>query len=294
MASGDMHSKRPRSKGKKGLHNKDPRVPKKTSGGPAVVAPPKKVGNNQRSQGLRLKVMPEEDLEKEFFRCTRETELHNGYQWVDGLNTDHLPFSTSVECGPGGLYFTDIQNLHHFIGGTYWVREVTPLLGKGQFARVHSEKWKSHQVMAGPRRSLNDPDTWKYLLGKAKQAGISNKELLVSMVETASNKNRYALAIALAQDLGVAATLRLCWVVKGETRYGSGSAMLGVVEALGPHISNRDLSFCKDITEKFAFERLHDRLFGIGARLRRLFRHKPLQRTSNSTTGNWLTGDFVP
>ena len=66
-----------------------------------------------------------------------------------------------------------------------------------------------------------------------------------------------------------------------------------VVEALVPHISNRDLSFCKDITEKFAFERLHDKLFGMGARLRRFFRHKPLQSTSNNTIENWLTGEFV-
>ena len=132
MASSDMKSKRPRSKGKKGLHNKDPRVPKKTSGTVSGAASQMAVkAVKHHVQRLELTIMPEEDFDKKFFRCTNGSEEHNGYVWKDGLNVDFRPFSTTVECGPGGLYFTDFSHIPDWMSRAQWIREVTPVLDGG-------------------------------------------------------------------------------------------------------------------------------------------------------------------
>ena len=41
-----------------------------------------------------------------FLKLTNETENHNGFQFMDGLNIDSVSFDPTGECKPGGIYFT--------------------------------------------------------------------------------------------------------------------------------------------------------------------------------------------
>jgi hypothetical protein len=168
MAGQLGQTKRPKSRGKKGLHNKDPKNHIKKNPGPPPPPPEKKV------REIVVEMMPAEDFNKEFFKVTNDTEYHRGFQWHDGWNRDTKEFNPYIDCGPGGLYFTDIVNLERFIeGGTRWVRVVHPDLEKNEFARIKDTpiKWKSHAVFAEERKNLWVLETWKFLLSKAAQSG---------------------------------------------------------------------------------------------------------------------------
>ena len=43
------------------------------------------------------------------YRITNEEEIHNGFQYKTGLNTDHIEFSPKGVCSSGGLYFFDLK-----------------------------------------------------------------------------------------------------------------------------------------------------------------------------------------
>ena len=51
----------------------------------------------------------------ELYKLTNETELHNGYQFVDGLNIDTIKFDPTEECKKGGIYITTLDNIGKWI-----------------------------------------------------------------------------------------------------------------------------------------------------------------------------------
>src|SRR5579872_4098307 len=44
-----------------------------------------------------------------FVKLTNETETHNDFKFVSGLNIDIHEFNPTDECNKGGIYFTDEQ-----------------------------------------------------------------------------------------------------------------------------------------------------------------------------------------
>jgi hypothetical protein len=61
---------------------------------------------------------------KVFYKITNHLENHNEFQYKEGLNILKQKFDPKVECGKGGLYITDIKNLHEFIHFGSNVREI--------------------------------------------------------------------------------------------------------------------------------------------------------------------------
>ena len=58
-----------------------------------------------------------------FFKILNDTECHRGFQFTNGLNIDSQSLTKSFHL-PGGLCFTDIENIFRFCSRGPWVREV--------------------------------------------------------------------------------------------------------------------------------------------------------------------------
>ena len=204
---------RPKSKGKKGLHNKNPEKYHKKNPGPPPPPPEKKV------REIVVEMMPVEDFNREFFKVTCEAEYHRGFQWRDGWNRDTKDFNPYVSCGPGGLYFTDILNLSHFIeGSTHWVRNVHPNLEKNEFARIKDlpVKWKAHDVFAEERKSLWVLETWKFLLSKAAKSEMTPSGYL-DLLDFPIQKSLYCKPLLkdFFKDIGINGYVHLLLRSKG-------------------------------------------------------------------------------
>jgi hypothetical protein len=48
-----------------------------------------------------------------YFKIFNESDNHNGFQYVDGLNVDIIPFNDdpNESCVEGGLYFSDVEHI---------------------------------------------------------------------------------------------------------------------------------------------------------------------------------------
>ena len=152
-------------------------------------------------------------------------------------------------------------------------------------------KWKAHAVTAGPRRDLDDLNTWKYLLALSKEYGVDNSRFLTVMCLRMAHPSAPGLALAMARDIGVEATLRRCYKA-GSGTPDSEKILGGVCEHLGPYITNNDLAACWDFLSRYSYERWYPKLYGWWPRIKRVFKHKALPRTSANGIDHWLTGEF--
>ena len=100
-----------------------------------------------------------------YLKFTNETETHHGFTFKTGLNTDTNPFDPDPEheCGPYGLYFTDVTH------GMYWldddrayVREVT--LPENEPVVNLDDKYRAHRIILGPRHDLSKVAVWKWMV----------------------------------------------------------------------------------------------------------------------------------
>jgi hypothetical protein len=82
-----------------------------------------------------------------FYKILRKDLLHNGFKYRLGLNIDSNPFSISVPCSPGGLYFTELRHLHYYA-------DYGELVGEIEIppdAQIYEEpgdatKWKADKI----------------------------------------------------------------------------------------------------------------------------------------------------
>ena len=177
--STDMKSK---ASGKKRLYN--------------AKAPKPKVRKPSEPENRKDPYQPSHPLDlsgERFFRITNKDEKHNSYQWVDGMNVDHLPFRYSGTCCPGGLYFTDAENILVYMNGaSAWIREVQVPADDITVVRdPQQDKWRSHRVIAGERRSLVEVSTWHWI----REQGIYGDAL--KAVEYLRDKGREDLLVPL-------------------------------------------------------------------------------------------------
>ena len=49
-----------------------------------------------------------------FYKFLNDRKLHSGFQYKLGLNVDTIKFNPSGSCEPGGLYFSDNENIAKF------------------------------------------------------------------------------------------------------------------------------------------------------------------------------------
>ena len=99
---------------------------------------------------------------KKLYRFTRYDEIHNDFQYNDGLNVDHLEFYPHDACKPGGLYFVDEDHIIRYLFSHLfqWIREVTI----PPDARVYVEKgkYKSDKFVLGPRKRTSEYEIDKH------------------------------------------------------------------------------------------------------------------------------------
>ena len=104
---------------------------------------------------------------KKYYKLTVANENHHGFVYVDGLNVDTVPFDKTGSCCAGGLYFSDSENITQFLGNHRWIREITIPEGENDFVKDPSNnppKWRSHSVVCGSRKDLNDLSTWEWMV----------------------------------------------------------------------------------------------------------------------------------
>jgi hypothetical protein len=99
-----------------------------------------------------------------FFKITNSDEIHHGFPYKDGLNILDKPFQKKGSCVAGGLYFTDLQSLHHFYPYGVWIRVIIIPDG-AQIVKdpdmSGGEKWRSDKIILGYKYPLYDLETIK-------------------------------------------------------------------------------------------------------------------------------------
>ena len=116
-----------------------------------------------------------------FVKLTAMNENHNGYQFVDGLNIDSVPFSYDKMCSRGGIYFCKLDNISRWYtygrNTMYYMRRVTIL----DDSKVFDEglKYKADKIFLGERQIIYENEEyckgltqydWKRILGINNQA----------------------------------------------------------------------------------------------------------------------------
>lgn len=72
---------------------------------------------------------------------------HNGFQYQLGLNIDTEKFNPSGMCETGGLYFTDNENVHKYLGYGCYIAEVEVPPDAQVYADPEGDKWKADRLI---------------------------------------------------------------------------------------------------------------------------------------------------
>ena len=117
-----------------------------------------------------------EDLsKKKFFKITNKKEKHHGFQYTDGLNILKEPFAETGSCVPGGLYFTDANNIFEFLDFGVYLREITLPLDDPDFKIVtDNTKWRANKIILGKRYNLWERETFEYLVSVGADVHVDN------------------------------------------------------------------------------------------------------------------------
>jgi hypothetical protein len=98
----------------------------------------------------------------QFIKLTNELEVHNGYEFKTGLNIDTVPFDPQHRCDAGGLYFTLLNDLSHWLHYNdktmFYVRSVT--IPDDAQVLVEKDKCKADRLILGDRIPIDDLDVW--------------------------------------------------------------------------------------------------------------------------------------
>ena len=74
--------------------------------------------DTEESKGVKAPQREEEEIEmikeKAGVKLTTKNLMHYNFQLKRGWNTDICTFTPRVECGPGGLYFTELEHAHEW------------------------------------------------------------------------------------------------------------------------------------------------------------------------------------
>nr|URM61925.1 ankyrin repeat domain containing protein [Mimivirus sp.] len=75
-----------------------------------------------------------------------------GYQYNEGLNVLDKPFESTGSCVPGGLYFTNTENIFKFINyGIYLVKVTIP--EDAQMVKdPDNDKWRADKIIISEKK----------------------------------------------------------------------------------------------------------------------------------------------
>lgn len=87
-----------------------------------------------------------------------------GYQYNEGLNVLDKPFESTGSCVPGGLYFTNIENIFKFINYGIYLVKVTVPVDAQMVKDPDNDKWRADKIIISDKKDLRQIDTIKYLI----------------------------------------------------------------------------------------------------------------------------------
>ena len=104
----------------------------------------------------------------QFVKLTNQEELHNGYQFKDGLNVDNIPFNTKYECSPGGIYFCRFDNFTKYLNygkEMYYMRYII-IPDDAQVFEESNGKYKTDKLFLSCRNIIFDNKISLHLIPK--------------------------------------------------------------------------------------------------------------------------------
>lgn len=133
----------------------------------------------------------------DLYKITNFEENHNGFQFNDGLNIDHLEFNPEKECKSGGIYFCQLIDVLRWINygnikGCY-IRKVK--LDDEENVYIEINKFKAKQIYLEPRVLIPDFLTKEICLNIVKHDGNSVMYLPKNILENKSLCSIYIEAI---------------------------------------------------------------------------------------------------
>jgi len=76
---------------------------------------------NQLLSGIKFK----EQYGTEFYKILKNDLCHQNFQYVEGENTYTIKFNPTSSCSPGGLYFTNLENIYNYV---FWGEKVCKVI----------------------------------------------------------------------------------------------------------------------------------------------------------------------
>src|SRR5579872_6169715 len=91
-----------------------------------------------------------------FVKLTNANEIHNSYQFKDGLNIDNIPFKPIGECEPGGIYFIIDSEIKKWIYYSQQVMTHVRIVNIPNSAKVYVEdgKFKADKLILGEKKII--------------------------------------------------------------------------------------------------------------------------------------------
>ncbi|AAV51057.1 putative ankyrin repeat protein [Acanthamoeba castellanii mimivirus] len=95
-----------------------------------------------------------------YFITTNETENHNNFRYVDGLNVLQGKFNKKT-----GFYVHKPETICQYLNHNIYLRDVYLPKGKTGFKKFKLENYYvANMIVLGKQRNLIDLDTWKYMI----------------------------------------------------------------------------------------------------------------------------------
>ena len=82
-----------------------------------------------------------------YYKVVRDDLTHHGFTYKLGLNVDTLYFNPSGSCRPGGLYFTDIDNLGTFFDFGNLIAFIKIPIDAQVYSEPCGSKWKANRII---------------------------------------------------------------------------------------------------------------------------------------------------
>jgi len=101
-----------------------------------------------------------------YFKIFNEEDKHNGFQYVDGLNIDIIPFNDdpTESCAEGGFYFSNADHICEFLNYGNYIREVT--LPDDAKVLKDRNKWRADKLFLHERKNLSKVETWEWMINQ--------------------------------------------------------------------------------------------------------------------------------
>ncbi|AVG46781.1 ankyrin repeat protein [Acanthamoeba polyphaga mimivirus] len=134
-------------------------------------------------------------IDSKFYKFIDENWIQRGFLYKEGLNVLDKPFEKHGSCVPGGLYFTDIANIHNYLSyGTRLVEVTIPIDAQVVADDYDSHKWRADKIIIKNIGIITDVHTIQYLIDKG--ANFSRGSFYRFLME-----NNHLLLKCLSKDL---------------------------------------------------------------------------------------------